>query len=164
MVTISVWMIASCASTQSFTIAVDDIDEFDVSTPVVIAFEYWNFVPGACLSLSVIIRSEEGYPIFNTGSAQDPAWSDRPYPVGLFRSLFYIPADLLNDGAHRVHLYIARNQSEALLSSEDLLVFDVQDAPGRRSGWYGKWVGAVRPNLEWRTEQLAEHGGDDAHR
>jgi len=23
-----------------------------------------------------------------------------------------------------------------------------------RSFWHGKWVGAVRPQMEWRTEQL----------
>lgn len=128
----------------------------NVSTPVMIEFEYWNLVPGAYLDLSVVIKTEEGYPIFNTASGQEPVWSGKPYPAGLFRSRFYIPADLLNDGTHRVHLYVIRSQTEVLYDTEDILIFNVRDASERRSAWYGKWIGAVRPNLKWETEFLGK--------
>ncbi len=126
----------------------------DVSTPIMLEFEYSNLVPDAYLDLSVVIKTQEGYAIFNSGSGGEPRWSGKPYPSGSFRSRFYIPADLLNDGTHRVDLYVVRNQSEVIYKVEDILVFEVQDTSERRGVWYGKWIGAVRPNLRWETEFL----------
>ena len=128
-----------------------------VSTPVVMEFEFWNLVPNAYLNLSVVIKNEEGYPIFNTASGEEPVWSGRPSPAGLFRSRFYIPAELLNDGTHRVHLYVVKEQTEVIYNTEDILVFDVrEDISERRGAWFGKWIGAVRPNLKWETEFLGK--------
>ena len=129
-----------------------------VSTPVVMEFEYWNLVPGAHLNLSVVIKTEEGYPIFNTGSGEELGWGGQPYPTGLFRSRFYIPADLLNDGSHRVHLYVVKDRSEVIYNTADILVFDVRDLSERRGAWFGKWIGAVRPNLKWETDFLGKEG------
>ncbi|MCM3906400.1 MAG: ABC transporter ATP-binding protein [Pyrinomonadaceae bacterium] len=132
------------------------MDAINIRTPVVIEFEYWNLVPGAFLNLSVVVSTEEGYPIFNTGSGNEPVWHGRPFPAGLFRSAFYIPGELLNDGTHRVHLYIIKDRSIVLFHLEDILVFDVEDSL-ERDGWFGKWIGAVRPNFTWQTE-LVEGG------
>ena len=130
-----------------------------VSTPVVMEFEFWNLVPGAYLNLSVVIKNEEGYPIFNTASGEEPVWSGQPCPAGLFRSRFYIPAELLNNGTHRVHLYVIKEQTEVVYQTDDILVFDVQeDSSERRGAWFGKWIGAVRPNLKWETEFLGKEG------
>jgi lipopolysaccharide transport system ATP-binding protein len=141
-------------------------DPITTSTPVMIEFEYWNLIPDAYLHLSVVVKTQEGYTIFNTGSAWEPTWSEKAYPSGLFRSRFYIPADLLNDGTHRVDLYVVRNKSEVIYSQEDIVVFEVQDAE-RRGAWYGKWIGAIRPNLKWETQFLGESEarghGDSGH-
>jgi len=128
----------------------------NVHTPITMEFEYWNHVPGAHLHLSVVISTEEGYPIFNTGSGAEPVWHGRPFPAGVFRSVFHIPAELLNDGTHRVHLYVIKDQSVTIYDNDDILVFDVEDSFEARTGWYGKWMGAVRPNLKWETEFLEE--------
>lgn len=131
-------------------------DSISVKTPLTIEFEYWNLAPGAYLNLSVVISTKEGQPIFNTGSGRDPVWHSKPFPRGLFRSRFHIPGDLLNDGTHRVHLYVVKDESVVIYDIDDILVFEVEDASEQRSGWYGKWIGAVRPNLDWQTELLAE--------
>jgi lipopolysaccharide transport system ATP-binding protein len=131
-------------------------DHVTVRTPLRVEFEYWNLVPGAQLNLNVIVRTEEGYPIFSTSSARDPEWHNKPFPAGLFRSSFDIPADLFNDGVHRVQLDIRRNQKELIYHLEDILVFDVLDAVEERTAWFGKWIGAVRPPLEWRTGMIEE--------
>jgi lipopolysaccharide transport system ATP-binding protein len=131
-----------------------DTDLIDIHTPLVLEFEYWNLVEGACLNLSVLVRSEDGTPLFNTVPLDEPIWHGRPFPAGLYRSSVRIPGDLLNDGTHRVLLYIVEDQSVALSRHEDLLVFDVLEQPGERQHWYGKWEGAVRPRLEWTTELL----------
>ena len=129
----------------------------DLHTPITVEFEYWNVAPQTCLNLSVVIMSEEGSPVFNTAPQEEPLWHGRAFPVGLFRSTFRIPGDLLNDGTHRVQLYIVEDESVVLSRHDDLLVFDVVEAPGERRNWYGKWIGAVRPRLQWNTE-LIESG------
>lgn len=131
-------------------------DHVTVRTPLRMEFEYWNLVPDAQLSLNVVVRTEEGYPIFSTSSSQAPGWRGRPFPAGLFRSSFDIPADLLNDGVHRVQLHIRKNEKELVYHLDDILVFDVLDAVDERTVWFGKWVGAVRPPLEWQTGIVEE--------
>ena len=38
---------------------------------------------------------------------------------------------------------------------EDLLAFEIHDAASElRGAYHGQWSGAVRPNLEWKTEFL----------
>jgi homopolymeric O-antigen transport system ATP-binding protein len=133
-----------------------NLDAITVRTPLVIDIDYWNLAPGAYLNLSLVLYNEEGVALFNTGPVNEPAWHGKPFPAGLFRSSCYIPGDLLNDGTHRVQLYVVQDQSVALFRVDDLLVFEVLDEPERRSSWYGKFVGSLRPLLDWRTELLTE--------
>lgn len=127
-------------------------DPISVRTPFVMEFEYWNLRPDTVLNMSVLLLNEEGVMIFATGPVDEPAWTGRPCPVGLFRSVCHVPGGLMNDGAVRVRLYVVRDQSVVLSTHEDILSFDVREDPGSRSNWYGKWPGAVRPDLRWRTE------------
>jgi lipopolysaccharide transport system ATP-binding protein len=131
-------------------------DHFTVRTPLRVDFEYWNLVPDSRLSLSVVVRTEEGYPIFSTTSSRDPEWHGKPFPAGLYRSSFEIPANLLNNGVHRVELRIRKNQRDLVHEFSDILVFEVLDDAEEGAFWFGKPVGAVRPPLEWRTEAVEE--------
>jgi len=131
-------------------------DHFTVHTPLRVEFEYWNLVPGAQLNLSVIVRTEEGVPIFSTSSFRGADWNGQPLPAGLFRSSFDIPADLLNDGTHRVQLEIRKSERDLVFYMEDILVFDVLDAVEERAVWFGKRIGAVRPAFEWQTAMIEE--------
>ena len=66
----------------------------------------------------------------------------------------YVPGDLLNDGQHRVGLNVVRDQAVSIYFKDDILIFDVQDDVETRGVWYGKWPGAVRPDLRWSTELI----------
>jgi lipopolysaccharide transport system ATP-binding protein len=131
-------------------------DHLTVRTPLQVTFEYWNLEPGVQLNLSVAIRTEEGTAIFTTRSARDPEWHGKSLPAGLFRSSFGIPADLLNDGVHRVQLQILRGAREKVYLFDDILVFDIVDSAEERAGMFGKWIGAVRPSIEWQTRHIEE--------
>jgi lipopolysaccharide transport system ATP-binding protein len=135
----------------------------DVATPIVLQFDYWNLDPDARLNLSVVVYNEEGVALFNTVPAREPDWHGRAFPKGLFRSECVIPGGLLNNGVHHVELYVVRNQATVLSRHEDILVFDVLDSPELRGAWFGKWVGVVRPDLEWRTQLLEQVPAESAH-
>ena len=137
-------------------------DLLDVHTPLTLEFEYWNMQPGARLNLSVVVYNEEGTPLFNTFPSSTDAWRGAPFPPGLFRSECVIPGGLLNNGLHRVQLYVVRDQGVVLSRHDDLLVFEVLDMPDDRGAWFGKWIGAVRPRLNWQTELLLEDEAESA--
>lgn len=126
-------------------------DPITVRTPFVLEVEYWNWNPKAYLHPVFNLYSEQGILIFSIGRSYIADWRERTFPTGLIRNRCLIPGDLLNDGVHRVGLYLGRND-ETLLELEDVLTFDVHDATEKRDGWYGKWDGAIRPMLEWEVE------------
>ncbi|SRR6266545_401101 len=135
-------------------------DPITIQTDFVLEFDYWNLEAGARLNLSLHLTNQQGMTVFNTFPVQEPVWHGQPFPIGLFRSVCYIPGNLLNDGIHRVLLLVVKDQGTVLFSLNDALVFNVLDSMERRGDWHGKWQGAVRPKLEWETEYL---GGKDEH-
>ncbi|MFX0198630.1 MAG: polysaccharide ABC transporter ATP-binding protein [Candidatus Hodarchaeota archaeon] len=127
-------------------------DLITIRTPILMEFEYWNLVPNLQLSPGLSLFNAEGVEVFATGPVHEPVWYGRPFPVGLFRSLCYIPGDILNDGTYRVRFRAVQDQTMVIFYYNDILSFEVRDAVEMRTSWYGKWPGAVRPNLEWTTE------------
>jgi lipopolysaccharide transport system ATP-binding protein len=125
-----------------------------VRTSIELRFEFWNLVEGAILNLSLLVSNELGTPLFATGPIRELRWNGRPFPRGLFRSGCVIPGGLLNDGQHRVELMVIENGSVCIYKHDDILAFDVSDDASIRQHWFGKWIGAVRPELDWQTERL----------
>lgn len=132
-------------------------DPITIRTPFLIECEYWNLQPGAHLNLSLHVFNEQGIRVFNTAPVHEPVWHGRPFPAGLFRSVCRVPGDLLNDGMHTVELLVVKDQGLIVYSRDDVLIFDVRDAVERRSAWFGKWPGVVRPDLDWSTELVERH-------
>lgn len=125
-----------------------------VATPFDLEFEYWNLEPECYLNLSVILYNEQGVIVLNTAPVKEGTWHGRPFPTGLFRSLCHVPGNLLNDGTYRISLLVVEKQAIVLSQHDDLLVFDILDEPDSRGLWFGKWAGAVRPTLDWKTDLL----------
>jgi lipopolysaccharide transport system ATP-binding protein len=117
-------------------------EPFTVETPLQLSFQFWNSLPDGVLNFSVVLSNLEGVCILNTVS---PA---KPFPKGLVSGSFVIPGNFLNDGTYTVRLLIVQDTSVALVDFHNILVFEVQDIE-RQGNWYGKWVGAVRPRLDW---------------
>ena len=135
------------------TVSGSPTDAITIQTPFVLEFEYWNLVPDTRLNLSLHVYNEQGITVFNSFPVHEAVWHGRPFPKGLFRSVCYIPGNLLNNGVHRVLLLVVKDQGTVIFSLNDALVFNVLEV-GRRGDWHGKWEGAVRPELEWETEYL----------
>lgn len=128
--------------------------ELNIRTPFEMEFAFWNLQAEAKLNLTVQLYNEQGSLVFASASVLEPEWHGRPFPKGLFRSRCQVPGDLLNSGMHRAELLLVRDEGTVLYRHEDILVFDIQDAPEMRGGWHGAWPGTVRPNLRWETEFL----------
>jgi lipopolysaccharide transport system ATP-binding protein len=127
-------------------------DAITIETPFVLEFEYCNLKVGAYLNLSVHIFNEEGVCVFNTAPAYEPRWHGKPFPLGLFRSICFVPGDLMNDGMHRVRLLVVQNTGFIIYRLDDVLSFEVHESIKLREGYLGDWPGAMRPKLTWTTE------------
>lgn len=125
----------------------DSEDEITVRTPLRIEFEYWNYLAGAHLNLSLHVYTLEGTCVFNSISMSIPC------PSGLIRGVCYIPGNFFNDGSYQITMLIVQDTSTILYTCANLLSFTVHDVE-REFNWYGKWQGVVRPNLNWNLEPL----------
>lgn len=117
-------------------------DEITVKTPLRIEFEYWNYLNGAHLNLSLHVYTLEGICVFNSISMSIPC------PSGLIRGVCYIPGNFFNDGSYQITMLIVQDTSSVVYTCANLLSFTVHDIE-REFKWYGKWQGVVRPNLKW---------------
>ncbi|MDR3763973.1 MAG: ABC transporter ATP-binding protein [Acidobacteriota bacterium] len=128
----------------------DQQERLTVRTPLVMEFEYWKLSPHTVIDLGVEVINEHGVNVFTTGRLGSP-----PAAAGLLRSTCLIPGDLMNNGSYRVHVTVFLNGNAGVGYFEDLLAFELDDAPGGPRGNYNDfWPGAVRPAMEWKTEHL----------
>jgi lipopolysaccharide transport system ATP-binding protein len=127
------------------------VDVITVRTPLELQFEYRHLRAGGHFVLSIALYNEQGICVFTSGSALDPERYEQGLPKGDYRSSCRVPGDLLNDGMYWVSVYISKN-GRTIVQHDEVLTFDVRDAVEMRGGWHDKWVGAVRPMLEWTTE------------
>jgi lipopolysaccharide transport system ATP-binding protein len=131
-------------------------DHITMQTPVWLEFEFWNLIPDAYLGLNFHLLTEHNVVAFASSTMKESRWQGNPFPVGLYRSKCYIPANLLNAGSHRVRLRIIDN-GRMIYDGHDILTFEVLDSVERRGNWYGKRAGVVRPLLDWTTEKIDGH-------
>jgi lipopolysaccharide transport system ATP-binding protein len=125
-------------------------DQITVRTPLVAEFEYWKLAAHTRLCLSAEVFNEYGVNLFTTFKLGEP-----PAPAGLVRGSFIVPADLMNNGIYRINLAVHLDDSLEIACWEDVVAFEVHDAPSvLRGSYHEDWPGALRPNLEWNTELL----------
>jgi len=131
-----------------------------VNKDIEIQIEYWNLEENGRRLVSINIFNSMNFLILSTANLKmasltyDP-WVYKPYPVGLFRTACVIPKDLLNTGVHYITLYINGTMgSDNIILQRNILSFDVQEDLDLKKEYLGEWIGAIRPKLAWRTEQL----------
>jgi lipopolysaccharide transport system ATP-binding protein len=128
-------------------------DPITLETPFVVEIEYWNLQAGTRFHFELNLISEEGTLIFKTAALRRPE-ANGSRPVGLFRDVCQVPANLLNAGVHRIEL-LALDHVNIEFRKEDIIVFEVIESETPRP-WQGNWRGAVRPMLAWTTERLVD--------
>ena len=119
----------------------------DVSTPLSLEFEFWNFQHNAELNYSLVLYTDEEIAVLNTISD----W--QLYSAGIIKGVCHIPGDFLNSESYRVCILVVQNAHDIIFRDADVLTFQVADV-ARRGSWHGKWLGTVRPKFEWTTKHI----------
>jgi lipopolysaccharide transport system ATP-binding protein len=124
-------------------------DPIDIRTPLKVRFKFWNMGEPALLSTGLHLFSYGGECIFDVPS---PAIKCEK---GLVEGECLIPGNFLNDGSYYISLIVVKDTSVNLLYFEECISFDVEDYRGDIK-WYGKWMGAVRPQLPFSLKQTLD--------
>jgi lipopolysaccharide transport system ATP-binding protein len=119
-----------------------------------IAVDYWNLVDDARLGVTVVVQDANGQPLFSSLSNRDEKWHMQRRAAGRYRSACLIPGDLLAEGRCSVSVVLWGEGYSSSYTETDVVEFEVFEDPSARGDYLGDWVGAVRPRLVWRTEQL----------
>ena len=131
----------------------DPGQEFNLSTPVRIAIDYWNAVPDTRLFLNLVLYSIDGTEILEDWSADD--LTGKSIPQGFFRTVCRIPGRLLNEGTYRIRIVFFDSESvEILYDHHEAAVFSISDIEERSVNWHGKFLGFVHPKLGWQTRRI----------
>jgi lipopolysaccharide transport system ATP-binding protein len=119
-------------------------EDFTVATPLTLEVRYWNLGVAQPLNVSVEVYNTEEVCVFSS--------FDKPvvYPRGLLRARCEIPAHLLNDAMYRFRVLIVRDANSIIYAHEGVTI-EVNDVP-REVAYFGKWVGTVRPTLQWSSD------------
>ncbi len=132
----------------------------DISKEFRIEIDYWNLEDNGRRILSIHLHNSTGITVLTSGNlpsvslTPDP-WYSRPYPKGLFRTSCVIPGFLLNDGPHSISVFImGALATDNITRMLNVLPFIIEDTGAMRKEFTGKWLGAVRPRLQWQTTQL----------
>lgn len=131
-------------------------DFFTMQTPFFVEVDYWNLVPDAQLHITLHLHTEQGIVAFTTGSISEPAWENRHFPEGLFRSICYIPGNLLNAGFHYFDVFVVKDQRFVIFLYPNAVTFEVVDVAERCTG---REPGIVQPALKWTTELMGTTPG-----
>jgi len=110
-----------------------------VKTPFDIVTEFWCLEEGFPVNVSMHLYDINNICIFNIFT------DNQPLKKGLHKAVFHIPGDLMNDGIYYVNNMFVSN-SQSYFYHEYANSFEIVEERNI-SGWYGKWIGAVRPNF-----------------
>ncbi len=116
-------------------------DAILVSTPIDLVFRF-RLDKEFRVNLSLLLYTAAGNCIFNVATAS------RPLKKGEHTSVLKIPGKLLNDDVYTISLLFVKDTSVIVYRLDELLTFEVTDEQ-REGNWYGKWLGAVRPDLDF---------------
>jgi len=117
-------------------------NEFDIVT------EFWCLEEGFPVNVSMHLYDMNGQIVFNVFT------ENKPLRKGLYRAVFHIPANLMNDGLYYVSNMFVSNAQEYFYH-EHAHSFEILENRNIE-GWHGKWAGAVRPTFIENDYQFIE--------
>jgi len=116
-----------------------------IHTPIDIEFEFWNFKEGARINLSMMVYTNTEECVFNV------ATESKVLSKGIHKGVCSIPGNLLNDNIYTISMMVVEDRSNSLFFYENAVSFEVNEKR-EASGWHGKRMGIVRPNLNFSLQ------------
>jgi len=133
----------------------------DIKEQVAIEMEYEVVKSNYIIMPFHHLYNDEGVLVFCANDT-DPEWLNRPRPVGRFKSIAWIPGNLLSEGTITVTSGITTLNPQIKQFRENAVVsFQVVEKSSSNSArgpWAGPMKGVVRPFLKWQTECLEKEG------
>jgi lipopolysaccharide transport system ATP-binding protein len=130
-------------------VAEDESRPIDTSSDFFVEWEFEVLADGAIDQANIQFFDGNGLLLFD----QAPWELPRAIDAGVYRTRCIIPGRLLNDGAYSVSFSFTRGGA-SILDLPRALMIDILDSGEARFGWFGKWPGVLRPDLEWTTERI----------
>ncbi|MDU1905361.1 MAG: polysaccharide ABC transporter ATP-binding protein [Dysgonomonas sp.] len=110
-----------------------------VNTPFDIVTEFWCEEEGFPVNVSMVLYNMKEECIFNIFT------ENKPLKKGLHRAIFHIPARFMNSGNFYVNnMFVTNGQPH--FYHQHAHSFEITDERVD-VGWYGEWIGAVRPEF-----------------
>jgi lipopolysaccharide transport system ATP-binding protein len=116
-----------------------------IDTQIDIEFEFWNMVTDKEINLSLVLNTIADECVFNVGTEA------KYLKKGVHKGVCHIPANLLNDGIYKISMMIVGEKSYSIYYFQDIVDFEVNENR-ETGGWHGKWIGFVRPKLNFNLE------------
>jgi lipopolysaccharide transport system ATP-binding protein len=143
-------------SLRMINIAGETSSLFKVNEKIGIEMNYEVLKSGHVLWLGQNLYNQNGVTIFDSRNVNHDLYQ-RPHDSGFYRSIVWIPVNLLNTGIYYVSSAIFNDQEDIIhfYEQEALFfnvteVFDEETARGQSGGDY---PGIIRPFLEWSIEK-----------
>jgi lipopolysaccharide transport system ATP-binding protein len=114
--------------------AISDDIELELEFNVLKQMEKFNF--------SLVLYDVHETPIFNSIS------NVVQITPGHYRASVIFPKNFLNDTNYYIRLLAVQN-SKAIFDVNNLVSFDAREIQSRNHDWHGKFIGVIRPNLNW---------------
>ncbi len=118
-----------------------------INTAFSIKFEFYNYFEGQQLNLSLFLNTASGVCVFAVGTQA------KNMSKGRQLAELHIPSSFLNDDIYTINLMIVKDTASVIFKIDDVLIFEVIDSV-RNGAWFGKWPGAVRPDLKFTSEKM----------
>lgn len=124
------------------------VQNIDINTEFMIEFEFFFFLEEALFYIGCHFQTLSGENVFVSAS------SPQIIKKGLFRSIVYMPSNLLNNNHYIGHVYWVKDGNLVLYKNDDLVSFEVQDIERENGAWMGEYLGGVRPKLNWSINSI----------
>ncbi len=139
---------------QVRVVAENDNGLLTMQSPLRVETVYWVLKNGVTTHISYELINDLGVTVLTTGSRSAIS------KLGIYKSVFSLPANLLNSGGYLLKLRVVRDEKRVTYVNENVASFTVQDSAKRKGAWMGREPGAVQPILPWQTEKLSDDFGN----
>lgn len=129
-------------------------DKIDISEEIVIGITYQCNLSNLKLSLSLALFTiDQSYVLNSPSGMSEKKWSLKTHDSGQYYAEVKIPGNFLNTGNFYPWILLIEDGIKVIDEVKEKLSLEIFDK-NISLGFTGFWGGVVRPNLEWKIQNL----------